>query len=76
METKTYKGLDLSIITQYDFSEVFPDFPPLLISPENIISDEKLRVMELLTFAGHYEIADLKNELTKRYGDTFPELFD
>ncbi|MFS4470051.1 hypothetical protein [Chryseobacterium sp. T20] len=70
-----FNGLDLSIITQYDLQKKYPDFAPLLISPLEAYEEEKLRVLELVTFAGHYKIKELQNKLRDIYKDIYSDLF-
>jgi|GEM_PF-5217059 len=70
--------LDLSKITQYDLYTIYPEFIPILISWDETITNEDqnlLRVMELLAYAEHYGISELKIKLTELYKSIYPNNF-
>lgn len=76
MKTIDYKGFDLSKITVFDLSKKFPDFAPLIISPDKEIEDEKFRVLSLLVYAVNYQIRDLCQILEKEFKSIYPDLFN
>lgn len=76
MTTNNYKDLDISKATVFDIAKKFPNFAPLLISPETEISDEKFRIFSILVYAENYKISDLKQTLEKEYKTIFPDIFE
>lgn len=62
-KNSTYKNLDLQTATVYDLADLFPDQPPVLISPEEDLTDEQERILSLYTYAENYNITDLLQKL-------------
>ena len=69
------KDLDLTKIIQDDLHEIFPNFKPLLVSKEEILNYDEERILELVMYAVHYKITNLKNELIKKYQNIYPTIF-
>ncbi|QDP85207.1 hypothetical protein FNJ88_06370 [Chryseobacterium sp. SNU WT5] len=67
--SSTYKNLDLRKVTMYDIAELFTDQPPLLISPDDELSDENIRILGLVSYADYYKLTDLKEKLQKLFKD-------
>lgn len=70
-----FNGRDLSKITQNDLSKIYPTLKPLLISTDENIKGDKLRVLELLVFAENYNIINLQNKLSNIYKNIYPDIF-
>ncbi|PRB03058.1 hypothetical protein CQ046_10915 [Chryseobacterium sp. MYb7] len=70
-----FNGRDLSKITQNDLSKIYPTLNPLLISTDENIKGDKLRVLELLVFAENYNIGDLQSKLATIYKKVYPDIF-
>lgn len=66
MTTTEYKGIDLTAATQADLAKTLK-MSPVLISPENEISPEEQRILELFAFAESHQINELLNELQAIY---------
>ncbi|WP_163401512.1 hypothetical protein [Flavobacterium fluviatile] len=64
--TDTYKGIDLTVATQADLAKSLK-ISPVLISPENEISEEEQRIFELFAFAESHQLDELTNELKAIY---------
>ena len=75
MKTINYKGVDLSNATVFDIAKIYPDFTPLIISPNEEINDEKFRVLSFLVYADNYNILELKEILEKEFKGIYPDLF-
>lgn len=70
-----FQGIDISKITQDDLISIFPEFLPLLVSTPENCDDDKLRVIEVLTFSDHYNISELTTKISDFYQNIYPELF-
>ena len=75
MSIINYKGIDISKVNIYDVSEIFPNFPPIIISPIDEMSHEKFRVLSLWIYADNYNIFDLKEALENYYNSDYPDIF-
>lgn len=70
-----FKGFEISKITQEDLFFLFPEFNPLLVSVPINYDDEKMRVLEILTYSIEYGISKLTKIITDYYKNIYPDIF-
>ena len=75
MKTINYKGVDLSSATAFDIAKIHPNFVPLVISPNEEMNEEKLRILSIWVYADNYKISELKEILKKEFKTIYPDLF-
>lgn len=72
---KTFKGIKISHITQWDLFKIYPNYSPLLLSTIDDNSDDKFRVLEILQYSKHYMISELTKIITEYYKNICPDIF-
>lgn len=72
---KTFKGIKISHITQWDLFKIYPNYSPLLLSTIDDNSDDKFRVLEILQYSKHYMISELTKIITEYYKNIYPDIF-
>ncbi|SEG39183.1 hypothetical protein SAMN05421847_2175 [Halpernia humi] len=65
--SSTYQDLDLQKVSMYDIAEVLADKPALLISPDEDLSDEQIRILGLFSYAEYYQIKELQEKIAELY---------